>query len=185
MQNWNLEEIYKSNEAFLEDLNGIKESIKGYLDFKGKLNNSKSVNEYFKFDEEISKRLQKLYSYASMKYDLNTCSLESQANISSIENFFVTYMQTVSFVKDELLSNKLEDYKEWAKESEYIKNNLYYLDQLFHSKEHVLKPELENLLSLYSPISSSFSSTYGLLESSDIKPITVTLSDGTTNHNPI
>lgn len=181
MQNWNLEEIYKSNEAFLEDLNGIKESIKGYLDFKGKLNNSKSVNEYFKFDEEISKRLQKLYSYASMKYDLNTCSLESQANISSIENFFVTYMQTVSFVKDELLSNKLEDYKEWAKESEYIKNNLYYLDQLFHSKEHVLKPELENLLSLYSPISSSFSSTYGLLESSDIKPITVTLSDGTTH----
>ena len=58
---------------------------------------------------------------------------------------------------------------------------MYRLDQLFHSKEHVLKPELEQLLSLYSPITASFRSTYGLLENADTKPVTVTTSDNKTH----
>ncbi len=181
MQNWNLKEVYDSSKSFSKDLNELKEEVNKYDDYKGKLNNPEVINDYFKFDEEISKKIQKLYSYASMKYDLNTCDLESQANISELENFFVGYMQKVSFVNDELLSNKEEDYKVWAKDYSYIKYNLYSIDQLFHTKEHVLKPELENLVSLFQPITSSFRSTYGLLESSDIKPITVTLSDGTTH----
>lgn len=181
MENWNLNEIYATNEDFLKELNQIKEEVNGYSNFKGKLKSAEIVNDYFEFDEQISKKLQKLYSYASMKYDLNTTNLESQANMSKLENFFIDYMQASSFIKDELLSNEQSNYIEWARDYKYIKNNLYYIDQLFHSKEHVLKPELENIISLHSTVTSSFSTTYGLLESSDIKPITVTLSDNTTH----
>jgi oligoendopeptidase F len=129
----------------------------------------------------MDRELSKLYSYASMKFDLDQNNLESQSNMSRLQNFFVIYAQAIAFVDDELLKNNFEDYKTWAKDYEYIKFNMYRLDQLFHSKEHVLKPELEQLLSLYSPITSSFRSTYGLLENADTKPVTVTTSDNKTH----
>jgi len=181
MRNWNLEEIYKTNEDFDKDLKSLKEEVSNYSKFKGKLNNGKEINDFFKFDESIDKKLSKLYSYASMKYDLNQNDLNSQGNISKLQSFIVTYSQAIAFVDDELLSNEHNKYIEWAKEFDYIRFNLYRLDQLFHSKEHVLKPELEELLSLYSPITSSFRSTYGLLENADTKPVTVTTSDNKTH----
>ena len=181
MQKWNLNEIFESNDAFTKALDSLKDEINNYSKFQSKLNNAENVNAYFKFDEKMDRELSKLYSYASMKFDLDQNNLESQSNMSRLQNFFVIYAQAIAFVDDELLKNNFEDYKTWAKDYEYIKFNLYRLDQLFHSKEHVLKPELEQLLSLYSPITSSFRSTYGLLENADTKPVTVTTSDNKTH----
>ena len=180
MENWNLEEIIHNQTQFEDELNELKEKIKGYSNFEGKLNNAKDINDFFKFDEEVDKKLSKLYGFAHMKFDLDQNNLEAQGNMSRLQSFFVTYAQTVSFVDDELLKNKLEEYKTWANEYDYIKYSLYRIDQLFHSKEHVLKPEIEKLLSLYQPITSSFRTTYGLLENADQKSVSVTLSDGKT-----
>lgn len=181
MENWNLDEIYADQASFEADLNSLKEEIKGYTKFEGKLNSAKAINDYFKFDEQIDKKLGKLYGFAHMKFDLDQNNLESQSNMSRLQSFFVDYAQTISFVDDELLKNGLDAYKEWAKDYSYIKNSMYRLDQLFHSKEHVLKPEIEKILSLYQPITSSFRTTYGLLENADQKSVNVTTSDGVTH----
>ena len=180
MEQWNLKEVFASNDEFLKEVESFKEQTSAFLAYEGKLNNKNTIEEYFSLEEKMDSWLSKLYSYGSMNFDLNQANLEAQGNMSKLQDAYMSYAQAVSFVSDELLKINQNDYIKWAEELPLIKSNLYRIDQLFHSKEHVLKPEIEKILTLYNPITQAFRSTYGLLESSDIKPVELTLSDGKT-----
>lgn len=180
MKEWNLKEVYKTNEEFVNDIKSFCEALKTLQNFEGKLNTKENIEAYFTEEIKFDKWLSKIYSYGSMLFDLNQASLEAQGNMSHLEKAYTEFVKTTSFVSDELLQIKHEDYLEFAKTCPRIKANLYRIDQLFHSKEHVLKPEVEKILANYNAVTSSFRQTYGLLESSDVKPFTVTLSDSKT-----
>lgn len=180
MEQWNLKEVYSSNEEFVKDIELFKSKTKDFAQFEGKLGNKEDLEDYFKFEEKMDMWLSKMYSFGSMTYDTNLTNLESQANMSKLQDSLMAYSQATSFVSDELLKKSEETYIEWARQFDTIKANLYRINQLFHSKEHVLKPDVEKLLTLYNPVTGSFRSTYGLLESADTKPVEITLSDGKT-----
>ena len=180
MKEWNLKEVYKDNSEFVNDVKKFIDSVKELGKFEGKLTNKENIETYFSHEIVYDKWLSKIYSYGSMLFDLNQASLEAQSNMSLLEKAYTEYVKTVSFVNDELLKFNEEDYKKFSETCPRIKANLYRINQLFHSKEHVLKPEVEKILANYNSVTSSFRQTYGLLESSDVKPISVTLSDGKT-----
>ena len=180
MKEWNLKEVYNTNLDFVNDIKKFISEVNCLSNYEGKLDNEKVIEEYFAKEEYFDRFISKIYSYGSMFFDLNQSNLEAQNNMSLLENAYTSYLKASSFASDELLKISLDTYKEWAKSYEKIRCNLYRLDQLFHSKEHILKPEMERILANYNSVTSSFRSTYGLLESSDVKPCTVTLSDGKT-----
>jgi len=178
MEKWNLEEIYNSNESFLKDVDLFKDELKNFEKFEGKLNNKSSLSNYFKFERKMDEWLSKMYSYGSMNFDLNQGNLDAQSNMSKLQDAYMLYAQNTSFVSDELLKIERTNYELWANDDQYIKANLYRIDQLFHSKEHVLKPEIEKLLTLYNPVTQAFRQTYGLLENADTKACEITLPNG-------
>ncbi len=180
MKEWNLKEVYKDNSEFVHDVKKFIDSLKELSLFEGKLTNKENIEAYFAKEINYDKWLSKIYSYGSMLFDLNQASLEAQSNMSLLEKAYTEYVKTVSFVNDELLKFNLSDFTKFGETCPRIKANLYRINQLFHSKEHVLKPEIEKILANYNSVTSSFRQTYGLLESSDVKPFTVTLSDGKT-----
>lgn len=178
MKKWNLKEVYENDDLWLKDLEEIKGELKNILSFKGRLNTLEGLEEYYRFEENVGKKISKMYSYVSMSYDQNQKELKYQDLQNRIRMALMEYSTMASFVDNELLNLTYEDYVKFAEESAIIKENLFGIKVLFDSKTHVLSEAEEKILSNSSMINSSFSRLYALLQNSDAKAVEVTLSDG-------
>ena len=71
MNKWDLSKLYENDEAFEKDLYEIKSLIATLSSFKGKLNDEEELCKYLRYSKEANRILEKAYSFASMRSDLN------------------------------------------------------------------------------------------------------------------
>lgn len=178
MKTWNLEEIYASVEAWQNDFKKLEEKITKVTDFKGKLGNPDTLEDYFKYDEELGRLIEKMYGYAHMKSDQNQKLLEYQDLQNRMRNALQVYMANASFIETELLAAPYEKYEKFAKDHQRIRENLFNIKRIFDSREHVLSPNEEKIISNYQLVSGSFGQLYALLQNSDASIKKVGLTDG-------
>lgn len=178
MLEWNLKEIYINDEEWEKDLKILKEKIQNVLNFKNHLKTEEEINNFFIYQDELGKLFEKLYSYVAMNYDKNQKDLNYQALMMKIREALQEYSSNSSFVDNEILELPFSQYKEFAKTSQAIKDNLFNIKKIFDGKEHVLSSKEEMIMSNYQMVTSSFSRLYNMLQNSDFTPIKVKLSTG-------
>ena len=67
---WRLEDIFQTDAEWEKNFKLIKELLPKLTEFKGKLGDSAdNLLEALQYEDEISMRLGKLYTYAHMRYD--------------------------------------------------------------------------------------------------------------------
>ena len=77
---WRLEDIFQTDGEWETEFQAIKELLPKLIEFKGKLGGSASnLLEALQYEDEISMRLGKLYTYAHMRYDQDTTNSVYQA----------------------------------------------------------------------------------------------------------
>lgn len=178
MNEWNLKEIYADKESWDKDYELLKEKIPHFADFKGKLNEEKSLEEFFLFQDELEKVLERFYSYIAMSYDKNQKDLETQASIMKARSLFPDYGAVTSYINTELLEKPYSFYEDLAGKNKVIKEHLFSIKKTFDSKKFVLSPSEEKIISDYSMVSSASARLYSMLQNSDFTPVDVTLSTG-------
>ena len=178
MNEWNLKEIYADKESWDKDYELLKEKIPHFADFKGKLNEEKSLEEFFLFQDELEKVLERFYSYIAMSYDKNQKDLETQASIMKARSLFPDYGAVTSYINTELLEKPYSFYEDLASKNKVIKEHLFSIKKTFDSKKFVLSPSEEKIISDYSMVSSASARLYSMLQNSDFTPVDVTLSTG-------
>lgn len=176
MNEWNLKNIYPSEEAWEQDYQLIKEKIPHLGDFKGKLNEEKSLEEFFLYQDELEKLFEKFYSFIAMSYDKNQKDLSTQACIMKARSLFPDLGAVTAYVNTELLKKPYSFYEELASHNKVIKEHLFSIKQTFDTKKYVLSPNEEKIISDYSMVTSSFARLYSMLQNSDFTPIEVKLS---------
>lgn len=177
MNEWNLKEIYADKESWDKDYELLKEKIPHFADFKGKLNEEKSLEEFFLFQDELEKVLERFYSYIAMSYDKNQKDLETQASIMKARSLFPDYGAVTSYINTELLEKPYSFYEDLASKNKVIKEHLFSIKKTFDSKKFVLSPSEEKIISDYSMVSSASARLYSMLQNSDFTPVDVTLSN--------
>lgn len=178
MNEWNLKEIYADKESWDKDYELLKEKIPHFADFKGKLNEEKSLEEFFLFQDELEKVLERFYSYIAMSYDKNQKDLETQASIMKARSLFPDYGAVTSYINTELLEKPYSFYEDLASKNKVIKEHLFSIKKTFDSKKFVLSPSEEKIISDYSMVSSASARLYSMLQNSDFTPVDVALSTG-------
>ncbi len=178
MNEWNLKEIYADKESWDKDYELLKEKIPHFADFKGKLSEEKSLEEFFLFQDELEKVLERFYSYIAMSYDKNQKDLETQASIMKARSLFPDYGAVTSYINTELLEKPYSFYEDLASKNKVIKEHLFSIKKTFDSKKFVLSPSEEKIISDYSMVSSASARLYSMLQNSDFTPVDVTLSTG-------
>ncbi len=154
--NWNLSDIYKTNEEFVNDLKLSKKLIKNLEKFKNKLNkNDKAtILEYFKQDSECSIILEKLAVYARVKIDDNGKDEVALKNYAEINQLFSQMGESLAFVKTELSSLSDEflnslladvDFEDYSRE----------IEQIIREKKYTLSKEKEAIIARVSNFSDS------------------------------
>lgn len=176
--NWDLKLIYESEEAFQKDLQFVKESINKYEEFKGTLTTALRLEELYTFDDEVSLTIEKLFSYASMNFDLDQKNTKALERYQVVYNLYMQLVQATSFVNSEIINLGENKILSFIEENKNLKKYTFNLKKLFNNKEHVLPADKEHLLSYYQAALSNYNNLYDKLAVSDNNSVIVKISTG-------
>ena len=176
---WDLTNIYKTEEDFEKDLKTIEEEIiPSMAKTKGRLNTEEGLSEYCKGSLELERLLQPVYMYAACASDLDKRNLEANKRLGRVMILFQKLGEGTSFAEPEILALGP------AKVAEFFRNHKEYqgLDfayvKLFHNQKYVLDGKTEEILSNYNPLLRGPRSLYSTLSTADRINCKVTLDNG-------
>ncbi|GGE71965.1 oligoendopeptidase F [Priestia taiwanensis] len=166
---WKLEDIFTTDEAWEQEFKAVKESIPHITTYKGKLGDSaETLLEAFETQNELTKRLRILYTYAHMRYDQDTTNSFYQALDARIRNLYTEAASAMSYVTPELLAIEEEKINGFLEENEDLRLYKHALAEINLQRPHVLSAEQEALLAQASEALGTASNTFGMLNNADL-----------------
>ena len=167
---WDLTKIFKDENEFNQLYEETKKAIKNFSKHeKTMTKNAKEFYETLKEDYEITRKIDKLYVYTSLKFDEDTSNNQNQALKLKISNLFDEWSKINFFVIPTILKMNYETIEKYYKEEPKLKEYEIALKRQFRYKEHTLTDEEEKLISNMTKIFNNNYETYELLKDSDIK----------------
>ncbi|QFT88390.1 Oligoendopeptidase F, plasmid [Bacillus sp. THAF10] len=166
---WRLEDIFESDKEWETEFQEVKGLIAKIKDYEGKLSESAdTLYEALQYQDSISSRLGKLYTYAHMRYDQDTTNSFYQGLNDRAANLYTQVASALSFVVPEILTMKEEEISSFLQEKEELKLYEHSLDEINRQRPHVLSAKEEALLAEASEVLSSSSNTFGMLNNADL-----------------
>ena len=167
---WNLEDIYKTPAGWDKDYEWLKNNIKNFKKFEGKLGSSdKVLLECLQLQDELGMKLGKCHLYASLAKDLDFGNSENMARyekIMAVVNDLGTY---TSFITPEILSIPDSKIKSFMENNKALQLYKHALNDVLRVKPHTLPKEQEELMSYSAAVASIYENTYKIFANADIK----------------
>ena len=164
---WDLTPIYKNEEEFLKEYEEMKKEIKKIEIYNNHLlDNAETLYKALELDSDISRKMEKLYTYAHLNYDSETNNTKYDVNHQKMENLYQKYCELNSYFVPQLLKADIKKFKEECPKLERFKMEL---DDIFRYKGHTLSEVETKLLSKYGNILGQSSEIYNKLTDTDMK----------------
>lgn len=166
---WDLSKIYKSDKEFLNEIKNIEKELPNLLKYKDTmLNSGKDLYDALNNLFEVSRIIEKIYTYAHLKNDENISLSSSIELMNKAETIYIKFNQAISYFSPKLLSvdyKKIEKmYNEYPKLKEYQR----YLEIEFRYQDYKLSELEEKLISDLSKTFSDNEDIFSSLTDSDI-----------------
>lgn len=178
---WDLTKIYENDEEWEKDYKEVKEKIKEIEKYKGKILESANtlfdmVTTYF----GIARKVEKVYIYAHLNYDAETCNTKYQNYDGMVKNLYRDFGVVSSYIEPELLESDYSKIEEYYKELPALLDYKNFFIEIFRYKEHVLTEKEETIISKLSNVLSNAEDTYEKLTDTDLSLGEIEDEDGNT-----
>ena len=169
-EKWDLSLIYKTEKDFENELEITKNLI---LEYRKKYENHTMDNANIFYNSiidslEISRKLDKLYVYASMKSDEDVSNNDNQELKNKVINLYDLATANMFFVDTELLKEDYAKIEEFYQDEPKLLEHEVNIKDTFRYKKHTLSDIEEKLLSNISKAFGNDEQTYGYLTDSDM-----------------
>src|SRR5690625_342661 len=166
---WDLTTIFKTDETWEEEYEALQKEIPNIKDFQGTLHTSaERLHQLFTYQDEVSERLGKLYTYSHMKYDEDTTNSFYQGMNQKASTLLTMYSSHASFIVPEILAIGADKIKAFLEEYESLQHYKKTLDEILRQAEHVLSEQEEMLLSEASEALQTAGNTFSMLNNADM-----------------
>ncbi len=128
---------------------------------------------------EMSKSLERLHAYASMKSDQDTRDCGILALKQEVEQLATEFRTKASFIEPEIVTLEREAVERFIASEPGLKVYQLYLFDILRGKAHTLSPDEEKILARSGPMAGSPGSVYTVFSNAEMPYPQVTLSDGT------
>ncbi|MDC2863917.1 oligoendopeptidase F [Bacillus sp. BP-3] len=167
---WRLEDIFQTDAEWEAEFQAVKELLPKLTEFKGKLGESaNALLETLQYEDEISMRLGKLYTYAHMRYDQDTTNSSYQALNDRATSLYSQVSSSMAYIVPEILTIAEETLQSFLQENKELKVYEHALEEITRQRPHVLSEAEEALLAQASEVMSASSNTFGILNNADLK----------------
>ena len=166
---WNIGSVFATEEAWEEEFNKV-EAEYGNFDFsvyEGKLGEKATLLTCLKKVDEVSRRIEKLYVYASMHHHEDVRIAKNASAISKIGSLAAKLFAKFSFIEPELTALPAQTLQAFIKDKDFEEYD-YRLQKLVREKEHVLSAKEERLLTLGGDVMSEFRSVFSMLDNANL-----------------
>jgi oligoendopeptidase F len=167
---WNLDDLFVSDKAWEAALEDIQADITKFAGFKGHLHTGpKALLECLVAQEELSMKLTKARTYASLKQSADGTDPVNQANSAKIAAISTNAMASLSFISSEILAfqqGSIEKFLQEEPELEPFRKNLL---ELLETKKHKLSPETEEVLAALGEVHASPYKIYEMAKLADME----------------
>ncbi|MGD6817626.1 oligoendopeptidase F [Metabacillus sp. 113a] len=167
---WRLEDIFAADEEWEKEFAELKKLIPKMEDYKGKLGDSaQSLFEGLSFQDSVTERLGRLYTYAHMRYDQDTGNSHYQALNDRAATLYTEAGSISSYMGPEILAMDEETLKKYVDENDELKLYKHALEEINRERPHVLSAEQEALLAQASEALRASSDIFGKLNNADME----------------
>jgi oligoendopeptidase F len=176
---WDLGDICRDWEEWGERYRTLDQAIEAFRALQGTLAaGPEALLRAFRAMDEIGSLSYRVWYYASLRYDEDQRDNEVGARRQQVQILFARQEQASSWFNPEVLAIPLETVRAWMSGHADLALYRFAIESLFHEQEHVLDEQGERLLSFASRSSSVSHDSYAALTTADMRPPTVTLTDG-------
>ena len=167
---WDLSKIYKNEDEYNKDIDRVKSLIEEVKnDEKNSLSMPPMLYKTTKDIESLSRIIQKLYTYKSLKYNENISDTTSIKDLDLLMNLDVEIEKTISFYEPTLLKLKYSDIEKMYLEFPKLKEYEIYFKNIFRFKKYMLSKNEEKLITKLSKAYNDSEKIFSALSDSDIK----------------
>ncbi len=166
---WDLSTVFATDDAWEAELASLDSDLENAKAYKGHL--TALSNDLLAITESylaLSRRLEKLYVYASMKNDQDTTVAKYQEYQAKATAIYAKFSEIFAFYEPELMQLSKEAFEDFVAETPALSAYAHFFEQLFKRQPHVLSQAEEELLAGAQEIFGAAGETFGLLDNADI-----------------
>lgn len=166
---WDLSTVFATDDAWEAELVSLDSDLENAKAYKGHL--TASSNDLLAITESylaLSRRLEKLYVYASMKNDQDTTVAKYQEYQAKATAIYAKFSEIFAFYEPELMQLSKEAFEDFVAETPALSAYAHFFEQLFKRQPHVLSQAEEELLAGAQEIFGAAGETFGILDNADI-----------------
>lgn len=176
---WNLSDIYRTDESWRSAKKEVSERAEKIISYKGKIASSpQNLLEFLEFTSNISKEVSRLYSYASMRSDVDTRVTDYLAMKQEMGQMVSRLQSLSAFSEPEILAAGKEKIQQFIDQEEGLEIYRMYLMDLFRKQKHRLSESEEKIMAEASLLMQSPYSIYNIFSNAELPYPTITLSTG-------
>lgn len=169
-QTWDVEAIFATDEDWEKEFKQLKEEIPKIQQYKGELGtSSEKLFQCFKYQNELSMEISKLYVYAHLKSDQDTTNSFYQGLNDRASTLATQFSNFSSFIIPELLSVSEEKINQFVDENDDLKIYKHALAETNRQRPHILSEKEEAILAQVSEVTQASATTFGMLNNADLK----------------
>lgn len=167
---WALEDIYATDEKWVEDLQKLKAMPERITAFKGRLSESAdTLYDFMQLSDEISVLCDSLGNYAQRRSDEDTANAKYQGFLGQLMNAYVAVNSAGSFETPEIISIEEDKLQKFYEDKPELKLYKRALDKLRRKKAHILSEAEEKILALTGEMGQSPENIYSMFSDADLR----------------
>lgn len=168
-ETWRLEDIFPTDDAWEQEFQQVKAMIPKLGEYKGRLGQSPEVlYEALQYQDEVSMRLGKLYTYAHMRYDQDTTNSFYQGLDARAKSLYSEASSAMAFIVPEILAIDEAVLRSFLEQYEPLRLYAHALDEVTRQRPHVLSAEEEAILAQAAEVMQATSDTFSALNNADL-----------------
>lgn len=166
---WATEDIYPSDEAFLDAIHAFKDTTAVMEQLNGKIiESSADLLKFYELYNETTRTIDAFYHYASLKSDEDTGVSKYQDYRNQASSAFVEYCSAVSYLAPQLMTLSDETLEKFYEEEPRLLFYKKHIDDQRRQAAHILDEQGEMLLAMADELTTAPENIFSIMANADL-----------------
>ncbi|HEX6554196.1 MAG TPA: oligoendopeptidase F [Ktedonobacteraceae bacterium] len=171
---WNLESIFSTNEEWERDFQTLQQRLPELEALAGTLSQSgQALLTVLQKRDELSKELERLYVYASMRKDEDTTNSTYQGMADRAMQLYVRLSTIAAYIEPEILALPQDKLDRFIKETPGLELYGQQLHDLNRKRGHIRSAEIESVLAAAGEMAETPGNVFTMIDNADLKLPTI------------